>query len=184
MERKCLLRPLRTHGHDNGVAGIVATRTAGADVMFGGEDVDEFAFAFIAPLRAEYNRSCFVYKRRAPIKKIWTLARAYKREKARLAAHCVWEMLDLIKHSRGCLVKYYLIVGGATSWMRALCGCNLESKRSRRTRERPPAGGGEMSGGRSRVIFLPRLTLAPTCRVSSPKSLRPIRSDTSVPDQR
>ena len=43
---------------DDGVAGVIAALAADDDVRFSGEDVDDFAFAFIAPLRADQYRIC------------------------------------------------------------------------------------------------------------------------------
>ena len=40
------------------VAGVVAALGADDDVGLAGEDVDDFAFAFIAPLGADQNRIC------------------------------------------------------------------------------------------------------------------------------
>ena len=43
-------------GDDDGVAGVVATGVAGDDVELLRQDVDDLAFAFIAPLGAEDYR--------------------------------------------------------------------------------------------------------------------------------
>ena len=43
---------------NDGVPGVVAALTADDDVGVPGKDVDDFAFAFIAPLRADQNRVC------------------------------------------------------------------------------------------------------------------------------
>ena len=43
--------------HD-GVAGVVPTLTANDHVRFGGQDIDDFAFTFVAPLRANQNCVC------------------------------------------------------------------------------------------------------------------------------
>ena len=43
---------------NDGVAGVVAALTADDDVGVLGKNVDDFAFAFIAPLRADQNRVC------------------------------------------------------------------------------------------------------------------------------
>ncbi len=40
---------------NDGVAGVVSALAADDDVRLAGEDVDDFAFAFIAPLRADQN---------------------------------------------------------------------------------------------------------------------------------
>ena len=40
---------------NDGVAGVVPALAADDDVRLGGEHVDDFAFAFIAPLRADQN---------------------------------------------------------------------------------------------------------------------------------
>lgn len=40
---------------DDGVAGVVAALGAAAQLRVVGEDVDEFAFAFVAPLGAEHD---------------------------------------------------------------------------------------------------------------------------------
>ena len=43
---------------NDGVAGVVAALTADDDVGVSGQDIDDFAFAFIAPLRADQYRVC------------------------------------------------------------------------------------------------------------------------------
>ncbi len=43
---------------DDGVAGVVAALAADDDIGVAGEDVDDFALAFIAPLRADEYRVC------------------------------------------------------------------------------------------------------------------------------
>lgn len=53
MERKRSLLLLRSDRHDDRMSGVVTTRTASADIEFGGENVDELALALVAPLRAE-----------------------------------------------------------------------------------------------------------------------------------
>ena len=40
---------------NDGVAGVVAALAADDDVRLRGQDVDDFAFPFIAPLRADQN---------------------------------------------------------------------------------------------------------------------------------
>ena len=58
MERKRLHHFCLPHWHDYRVPRIVPARTARADVNVGSEDVDELAFAFVAPLRAQHDRYC------------------------------------------------------------------------------------------------------------------------------
>ena len=58
VERKRLLDLLRADGHDDGVPGVVAPGAPRADVEVGGEDVDELAFALVAPLRSEHDGDC------------------------------------------------------------------------------------------------------------------------------
>jgi hypothetical protein len=41
------------HGNDDSVPGVVSPGTPSAHVRVRGEDVDELAFAFVAPLGAE-----------------------------------------------------------------------------------------------------------------------------------
>ena len=41
---------------DDGVAGVVPALAAHDDVGLRGQDIDDLAFAFIAPLRADQNR--------------------------------------------------------------------------------------------------------------------------------
>ena len=41
---------------NDGVTGVIAALAADDDVRLAGQDVDDFAFAFIAPLRADQNR--------------------------------------------------------------------------------------------------------------------------------
>ena len=43
---------------DDGVSGVVAALAADDDIRLLGQDVDDFAFAFIAPLGADQNRVC------------------------------------------------------------------------------------------------------------------------------
>ena len=43
---------------NDGVAGVIAALAADHDVGVAGQDVDDFALAFIAPLRADQNRVC------------------------------------------------------------------------------------------------------------------------------
>ena len=43
---------------NDGVPGVVATLTADDDIGVPGKDVDDFALAFIAPLRADQYRVC------------------------------------------------------------------------------------------------------------------------------
>ena len=43
---------------DDGVAGVIAALAADDDIGVGRKDVDDFAFAFIAPLRADENCIC------------------------------------------------------------------------------------------------------------------------------
>ena len=43
---------------NDGVTGVVAALTADDDIGVPGKDVDDFAFAFIAPLRADQYRVC------------------------------------------------------------------------------------------------------------------------------
>lgn len=43
---------------DDGVSGVVATLTADDDIGVPGKDVDDFALAFIAPLRTDQYRVC------------------------------------------------------------------------------------------------------------------------------
>ena len=40
---------------NDGVAGVISALAANDDVRRAGEDVDDFAFAFVAPLRADQN---------------------------------------------------------------------------------------------------------------------------------
>ena len=40
---------------DDGVAGVVTALAAGAQIAGGAEDIDELAFAFIAPLSAKHD---------------------------------------------------------------------------------------------------------------------------------
>ena len=58
MERERLANLLRAHGHDDRVPGVVPSSASRAYIEVGGKDVDELAFAFIAPLRAEHDRRC------------------------------------------------------------------------------------------------------------------------------
>jgi hypothetical protein len=41
---------------DNGVAGVISALTANDDVRFSGQDIDNLAFPFIAPLGADEYR--------------------------------------------------------------------------------------------------------------------------------
>ena len=43
---------------NDGVPGVVAALTADDDIGVPGKDVDDFALAFIAPLRADQYRVC------------------------------------------------------------------------------------------------------------------------------
>ncbi len=43
---------------DDGVAGVVAALAADHDVSVAGQNVDDLAFTFIAPLRADQDRIC------------------------------------------------------------------------------------------------------------------------------
>ena len=45
---------------DDGVAGVVAALGADDDVGLLGEDVDDLAFAFVAPLGADQNGVCHI----------------------------------------------------------------------------------------------------------------------------
>ena len=55
VKRERLLHILWAHGDHDGVSRVVPSRTSGTDVEIGGQDVDEFALPFIAPLCAEHN---------------------------------------------------------------------------------------------------------------------------------
>ena len=43
---------------NDGVAGVIAALAADDDVGVAGQDIDDLAFSFIAPLRADQNRIC------------------------------------------------------------------------------------------------------------------------------
>lgn len=58
MERKRRLFLLRPNRYNDRMSGIVTTRTASTDVIFGGEDVDELALPLVAPLGAEDDSHC------------------------------------------------------------------------------------------------------------------------------
>jgi hypothetical protein len=70
---------------DDGVAGIVTTLRAAADLRFVGEDVGELALAFVAPLGAEDNSDGHV-----------------RRGGGRGRAGAVAVEVLLIAHARGC----------------------------------------------------------------------------------
>jgi hypothetical protein len=55
MERERRRDARRADGRDDGVAGVVATGAASADVSVGGEHVDELALALVAPLGAQHH---------------------------------------------------------------------------------------------------------------------------------
>jgi hypothetical protein len=50
----------------NGVAGVVAALRAYDDIRLFRQDVDDFAFAFVAPLSADKNRICHSIKIKTP----------------------------------------------------------------------------------------------------------------------
>lgn len=47
---------LRSHRHHDGMSCVVSSSTSRTNVYFGRENVDQFAFAFIAPLRTQHYR--------------------------------------------------------------------------------------------------------------------------------
>ena len=51
---------------DDSVAGIVASSIAGHDGKIVGEDIDNFALAFVAPLRADDDRSSHFAQKYTP----------------------------------------------------------------------------------------------------------------------
>ena len=58
VERKRLFDALGADGNDDRVSRVVAAGAARADVEVGGEDVDELALAFVAPLRPQNDGDC------------------------------------------------------------------------------------------------------------------------------
>lgn len=50
MKRERLFRSIWTVGDNDGMSGVIATCTACADVDVCSQDIDQFAFAFVAPL--------------------------------------------------------------------------------------------------------------------------------------
>ena len=63
VERERLLDLLGADGDDDRVSSVVPAGAARADVEVGGEDVDELAFALVAPLRPEHDGDCITSAR-------------------------------------------------------------------------------------------------------------------------
>ena len=51
-------RAVGRRGRDDRMSCVVPSRTATAEIAFGSKDIDELAFAFVAPLGAEDDGYC------------------------------------------------------------------------------------------------------------------------------
>src|SRR2546423_6181180 len=64
------------------VTGVVAALTANDHVCFRRQDVDDFAFSFVAPLRANQNRVCHFSSKSGKkfSRRIWLAKRRVRRD--------------------------------------------------------------------------------------------------------
>ena len=56
-------RTVGRRGRDDRMPRVVSSRTATAKIAFGGEDINELAFAFVAPLGSEDDHAPVVHRR-------------------------------------------------------------------------------------------------------------------------